>query len=200
MKRAVLTFVGVLTAASACSVPARALDTLMRPVPGEVVLAFGSRYGSGSGRTHSGLDLAAGAGEPVLAPCDGRVVFAGLVPADGGGRVGAVTIEPEAGVLVTVLPLESVEVRRGDAVAEGAAVGSIAAAGDDSSEAPHLHLSVRRDGRYVDPGPVLETVQPSSAVGGEPDRAADAGGAMPAADASACEQTGAWQACAHPST
>lgn len=164
MRRAALFFMGVLVAWSA-GAATHALDSLARPVSGDALVRFGARYGSERPRTHWGLDLAGMSGEPVRAPCGGRVVFAGLIPADGGGRTTAVTIEPEDGVAVTVSPLAEATVTRGDVVDRGAAIGVLAAEGDASSDEPHLHLSVRRDGRYVDPEPLLEPHGPVHASG-----------------------------------
>lgn len=180
MRRAALFITAVLIVWFAGGVT-QALDSLARPVPGVALVRFSERYGSEHPRTHCGIDLSGEPGEPVRAPCGGTVVFAGLIPADGGGRTGAVTIEPEGGVAVTVSPLAEVAVTRGDAVDRGATVGVLAAAGDASSNEPHLHLSVRRDGRYVDPEPLLE---PHGAVhGSEPGQTgaqADSGPSAPA--------------------
>ncbi len=168
MRRAAF-FVAVALAAWSLEGISWGLDALGSPVPGAVLVRFGERYGSDRPRTHCGLDLAGTPGEPVRAPCDGEVVFAGLIPADGGGRTGAVTIQPEDGVAVTVFPLAEVAVTRGDAVDRGAIVGALAAAGDGSSAEPHLHVSVRREGRYVDPEPLLEPNGPVH--GDEPEQA-----------------------------
>lgn len=168
MRRAAFFIAATLVAWSTAG-STQALDSLTRPVPGVVLVRFGQRYGSEHPRTHCGLDLAGVPGEPVRAACAGTVVFAGLIPADGGGRTGAVTIQPEDGLAVTVSPLADVSVARGDTVDRGATVGALAAAGDGSSNEPHLHLSVRREGRYVDPEPLLEPNGPVH--GGEPEQA-----------------------------
>lgn len=168
MRRAALFFAMTLVVWFAGDV-AQALDSLARPIPGAVLVRFGQRYGSEHPRTHCGLDLLGVPGEPVRAACAGTVVFAGLIPADGGGRTAAVTIESEDGVAVTVSPLAEVAVTRGDVVDRGATVGALAAGGDGSSNEPHLHLSVRREGRYVDPEPLLEPYGP--VCGNEPEQA-----------------------------
>ncbi len=168
MRRAAFFIAATLVAWSTAGFT-QALDSLARPVSGIALVRFGERYGSEHQCTHWGLDLAGTPGEPVRAPCGGTVVFAGLIPADGGGRTGAVTIQPEDGLAVTVSPLAAVAVTRGDVVDRGATVGVLAAAGDGSSNEPHLHLSVRREGRYVDPEQLLEPNGPVH--GGEPEQA-----------------------------
>lgn len=149
----------ILVCACACLVsatPALAAEALQRPAAGETLLAYGQTYDPGGGvRTHRGLDIAAGAGEGIAAAADGSVTFAGLVPADGGGRVYAVTIRTSDSLRVTVSPLESVAVGAGSQVAAGDQLGVLAAAGDASSAAAHVHLSVREGDAYVDPAPLL---------------------------------------------
>lgn len=135
-----------------CASPAWG-GTWNEPVSGgAVILAFAERY---NGRTHRGIDLAAPAGAEVRAPSGGTVVFAGTVPADGGGTCHAVTVELVDGLRVSMLPLESVLVAAGDRVSSGDAVGHIAQAGDDSSAAPHLHLGLRDGEAYLDPAGLL---------------------------------------------
>ena len=124
--------------------------------PGGVLLAFGARYeASGESRTHSGVDLAGRTGERVSAPVGGKVTFAGRIPGVDGGSLLACTIEAADGSRVTLMPLESVEARCGDAVEAGEGVGTLAASGDGSSARTHLHLSLRRGTLYVDPAPLL---------------------------------------------
>jgi len=118
-----------------------------------VILGYGAVYqlADGSSRVHQGLDLPAGEGEDAHSMADGEVTFAGKVPADGGGQVFAVTVKMADGLLVTESPLESVDVAKGAQVARGDTLGAIACDGDCSSSVPHVHLSARRDGVYIDP-------------------------------------------------
>jgi Peptidase family M23 len=118
-----------------------------------LLLGFGEMYGEGS--IHRGLDLAADRGDEVLAPVAGTVAFAGAVPADGGGTVVAVSVDAADGTRATVMPLTRASVRRGATVVAGQGVGAVADAGDSSSEATHLHLSLRRGSVYLDPAPLL---------------------------------------------
>lgn len=132
-----------------------------------VVTAYGAEYG---GHTHRGVDLAGDAGDAVRAPAGGTVVFAGSVPADGGGTCNAVTIELPSGDRVSLLPLSEVWVAEGATVGAAEQVGALAVAGDDSSSSTHVHMSLRHDGAYVDPtaflpamaaAPVMAPVAPA---------------------------------------
>ncbi|MCI2240240.1 M23 family metallopeptidase [Paenibacillus sp. TRM 82003] len=98
------------------------------------------RYAPG----HRGLDLTASVGQPVLAPQDGVVVFAGPVA----GR-GVVVLEHAGGLRSTYEPVTAsaavgARTSRGEpfaALAEGAHCGKRAC----------LHLGVRRGEDYLDP-------------------------------------------------
>jgi Peptidase family M23 len=134
----------VLAVLLALAPPAGAL-TWRQPVAGPVARSFA--YGPDPFRRgwHRGVDLAAAAGARIRAACAGTVVTAR--PAGVAG--GVVTIRCGRW-RVTHLPLASVAVHRGQAVAAGAPIGDLAA----SSAHAGLHLGVRlasdRFG-YVDP-------------------------------------------------
>jgi len=122
-----------------------------------VELGFGAQYRAAeatASSTHSGIDIVAQDGASVRAPLAGKVTFAGRVPAVGSGTVRAVTIATASGS-VTLLPLASTAVAKGDSLAEGEALGVLAASGDGSSAGTHLHVGVKRGDLYVDPLSVL---------------------------------------------
>lgn len=157
--------VGIVFGALAAPQAALGSQVLSPPVAGAVLTRYGARYETPAGTsTHRGLDLGAPEGTAVLAAVDGVVTFAGLVPADGGGRSTAVTITTTEGLLVTVSPLLAAGVAKGAHVVAGDELGALAGGGDASSAQPHVHLSVRVDGTYVDPEPMLRAVglQPAS--------------------------------------
>jgi len=142
-----------LACATLTCAPAAAHAAGHMPVEGgSVILAFGASY---AGRTHRGIDITGVDGASVEAPAAGSVVFAGSVPADGGGTCGAVTIELPDGRRMTVLPLDEVWVRVGSRIATGDGLGSLAGAGDDSSSRSHVHLSLRSGNTYLDPAELL---------------------------------------------
>lgn len=130
----------------------------VRPVGGPTLLRYGDAYkapGGSQSRAHSGVDLGCAEGDRALACEGGTVSFAGPVPGDAGGRVLAVTVTGDDGLRVTYMPLATAAVAVGQRVERGSAVGGVAGAGDASSSAPHLHLSVRRGEAYLDPAGML---------------------------------------------
>jgi len=120
------------------------------PVKGPVLQKFvlgDDPYAAGQ---HRGIDIGAGAGEPVLAPASGLVSFAGTVPVS--GKV--VTIQTADGYSVTLTHLGSTSVRRGETVGEDAIVGTIGPTGEVEHDVPYVHLGIRRSedpNGYIDP-------------------------------------------------
>ena len=108
---------------------------------------------------HSGIDIPASAGLQISAPLAGKVRYTGAVPS-GDSRVGssgsgstmqAVSIELSDGRVVTLMPLASCCVSEGETVGESQAVGVLAGTGDPSSSEAHLHMGLKKGGRYYDP-------------------------------------------------
>lgn len=108
---------------------------------------------------HSGIDIPASAGLQISAPLAGKVRYTGAVPS-GDSRVGssgsgptmqAVSIELSDGRVVTLMPLASCCVSEGQTVGEGQVVGVLAGTGDPSSPGAHLHMGLKKGGRYYDP-------------------------------------------------
>jgi murein DD-endopeptidase MepM/ murein hydrolase activator NlpD len=91
---------------------------------------------------HRGVDLSAGAGQSVLAPAAGVVSFAGMVA----GRP-VVSLDHGDGIVSSMEPV-STELSAGEAVAEGAPVGTVGEGGHCDG---CIHLGVRVDGEYVSP-------------------------------------------------
>lgn len=112
------------------------------PVTGDVVGRFAIGPDPFAAGQRRGIDLATSAGAVAVAPCSGRVSFAGRLPRGGAGvsiRCGALT--------ATVLGLAAPSVRSGSAVASGQAVGVVGPGG-------RVRLGARRTASrfgYVDP-------------------------------------------------
>jgi hypothetical protein len=157
-------------------VPATASAAWAPPVgTPQIITAYGVRCETGR---HRGVDLAATAGVEVLAPQGGRVVFAGQVPADGGGTCGAVTIAFGGDLRVSLMPLAEVFVSEGGDVGQGECIGTLAASGDGSTAEPHLHVGLRQGDLYIDPTGFIEAVAAQAdAMKDAPDSSpVDAGG------------------------
>ncbi len=104
-------------------------------------------YAAGQRR---GIAIGADSGTPVLAPASGVVSFAGTVAANGK----TVTIETPAGLAVSLTHLGSLAVKRDDAVAEGAVLGTVGLSGTAEFDVPYVHLGIRDAGNpqgYLDP-------------------------------------------------
>ncbi len=120
------------------------------PAPGDVLAPFvlgGDPYAGGQ---HRGIDVEGEKDGVVLAPASGVVAFAGSVGAN--GKV--VTIETDGGYSVTLVHLSALSVGKGDALSEGAPVGTIGPSGTPEHEVPYVHLGIRVTSDpqgYVDP-------------------------------------------------
>ena len=107
-------------------------------------------YGSG----HRGIDLEARPGALVRAVTDATVALAR--PVAGKPVLVLVVAHPDLGRLrVTYEPVLP-DVEAGDRVLAGQSIGTLARAGGHCGREPHcLHLGIKQDGRYLDPGPFL---------------------------------------------
>ena len=112
---------------------------LSPPVGGPAIAGY-SPTGTYGG--HWGVDYAAAGGEVVTASATGRVSFAGTV-----AGMMTVTVEPVSGLKVSTSFLSRIDVITGQLVARGDALGVVGTPHGRSG----VHLSVRIDGRYVDP-------------------------------------------------
>jgi len=127
-------------------------------IPAPITSIFGWRVHPISGNTslHTGTDLGAPLGTPVLAALTGRVIMADFF----GGYGLAVALEHNAGAQQTLYAhLSEIFVKPGEIVKQGAVVGRVGSTGN--STGPHLHFEVRQQTTEgwvaMDAGVVLET-------------------------------------------
>jgi septal ring factor EnvC (AmiA/AmiB activator) len=113
------------------------------PVEGRIVTGMGEI--SDAGVHARGLTFAAAAGSPVVAPAQGRVVYAGRFR--GYGEI--VIIDHGGGWVSTLTNLASLEVKRGDRLAMGAPLGRAGRA-----ETP-VTIELRHNGRPFPIAPLL---------------------------------------------
>lgn len=110
------------------------------PTEGEPTSLFGDwrRYSSeDAARYHTGHDIGAPLGTPVLATNDGVVVLVGDFPIRGG----LVVIDHGANVFSHYAHLEGYDVLEGETVTQGQVIGRVGSTG--MSTGPHLHWEMR---------------------------------------------------------
>lgn len=100
---------------------------------------------------HSGMDIAAPQGTPVLAPVAGIVTFADTLYLTGG----TVLLDHGHGVSSNFLHLSRIDVHVGDAVRQGQVLGAVGMTG--RATGPHLHWGMNWFDIRVDPLLVLES-------------------------------------------
>ena len=95
---------------------------------------------------HTGIDLIAGQGTPVIATADGVVLE---VKRSGKGPGNIVEIVHDGGYRTLYAHLQDIVVRKGERVKAGRKIANVGMSGN--SFAPHLHYEVHRDSLVLDP-------------------------------------------------
>lgn len=122
-------------------------NTYIWPVHGRLTSFFGPRrLGMGTSNFHTGLDIAAPTGTPVVAARAGTVIFAGW---SNRGFGNLVKIRHAGGAETWYAHFSRILVTVGQQVRQGEVVGRIGSTG--ISTGPHLHFEVREGGRPYDP-------------------------------------------------
>jgi murein DD-endopeptidase MepM/ murein hydrolase activator NlpD len=122
---------------------------LILPARGRISGLFGAQrvYRGVPAAYHSGLDIAAGAGAPVVAPADGVVTLA--PPPSFSLEGNLVIIDHGMGLTSAFLHLSDASVRVGQRVRQGEEIGRVGATG--RATGPHLHWSLVWNGARLDP-------------------------------------------------
>ena len=123
-------------------------DLQMRqPVPGRRSSSFGPRrvFNGQARNPHSGMDIAAATGTPVVAPLAGRVIDVGDYFFNGG----TVWLDHGGGLLSMYCHLSHMDCQVGDVLRQGDAFCKVGATGRVTG--PHLHWSVMLNRTMVDP-------------------------------------------------
>jgi murein DD-endopeptidase MepM/ murein hydrolase activator NlpD len=119
----------------------------IRPLDGWKTSGFGYRRSPFTGRRelHKGLDIAAPKGSPIIAPADGRVIYANRK-----GLMGnMVTIKHGYGIVTRYGHLSKMLKKKGEKVERGEVIALVGSTG--RSTGPHLHYEVRLNGVPVNP-------------------------------------------------
>ncbi len=132
--------------------PHRAHAPFVRPVPGEKTAPFGTRriFNGKPRAPHSGLDLRAKVGTPVLAAGPGTVVLAEDLYYSGQ----LVILDHGGGLFTLYAHLSAIEVEVGQDVTAGVRLGLSGATGRVTG--PHLHWGAKLANRPFDPRALLD--------------------------------------------
>jgi murein DD-endopeptidase MepM/ murein hydrolase activator NlpD len=145
-------------ALSTYSVDLQPLLRFAAPVAGERSSSFGlRRFFNGQARSpHSGMDIAAAEGTPIVNPARGRVIDTGDFFFNGQ----TVFVDHGQGVVAMYCHLSRTDVKPGDEVGAGAPLGLVGATGRVTG--PHLHWGIAINRALIDPTLVLEEKGTSS--------------------------------------
>jgi murein DD-endopeptidase MepM/ murein hydrolase activator NlpD len=126
------------------------------PVEGEVKRTFGlNRVINGEERSpHSGEDISAPSGAPVVAANSGTVALAGDYFFSGK----SIILDHGLGVFTMYFHLDEIKVGQGERVEKGVAIGTVGATG--RATGPHLHWGARINGARVNPFSLIDVQLP----------------------------------------
>lgn len=127
------------------------------PVVGKLESGFGGRrnpFGGGSYEFHSGQDIDAAVGDPVVSGASGKVTFVGVQ--NGYGQL--IVVDHGGGLTSRYGHLSHIDVTLGQTVERGQFIGRVGSTG--RSTGPHLHYEVRINDEPVNPLQYLLTSAP----------------------------------------
>lgn len=125
---------------------------------------FGARVINGHRGNHTGIDFPVPVGTPIKATADGKVVFAGNYAGSCGWGV---KIQHGTEFATVFCHMSRHDVRAGQWVRKGAILGRSGGAkgaqGSGRSTGPHIHYSIKLNGRAVDPAQYIQQLSGKAA-------------------------------------
>ena len=120
---------------------------MIRPAQGPYSSAFGlKRFFNGQARKpHSGIDIAAPEGAPIIAPAGGKVVLTGDFFFNGN----SVFIDHGQGLISMMCHMSRIDVKEGDILNQGDLIGAVGKTG--RATGPHLHWTLSLNNARVNP-------------------------------------------------
>jgi murein DD-endopeptidase MepM/ murein hydrolase activator NlpD len=130
---------------------------MRQPTPGPLSSSFGLRrvFNGESRNPHSGLDIAAETGTPIIAPLPGKVVVAGDFYYNGN----TVIIDHGGGLLTLFCHLDRIDTKPEQQLQTGDLLGTVGATGRVTGA--HLHFSVSLNGARINPSLFLPAASPT---------------------------------------